>query len=145
MRIARSGEASSISVTSDGKRLAFFRQAVEPDVYVIDLEVNGNRLSTPRRLTLDESADYPYSWSPASKSVIFTSDRNGTFNIFRQGMHDADWAVIEAQLRNALRITATPTTHMYLGLTLYHLQNNAEAEKELKAAIETGTVRAPKH
>lgn len=44
----------------------------------------------------------------------------------------------EAQLRNALRITATPTTHMYLGLTLYHLQNNTEAEKELKAAIEAG-------
>jgi hypothetical protein len=38
---------------------------------------------------LDERADYPYSWTPDSKSVIFTSDRNGTFNIFRQGVHDA--------------------------------------------------------
>jgi tetratricopeptide (TPR) repeat protein len=43
----------------------------------------------------------------------------------------------ETQLRNALRIAATPTTHMYLGLTLYHLQNTVEAETELKAAIET--------
>jgi tetratricopeptide (TPR) repeat protein len=43
----------------------------------------------------------------------------------------------ETQLRNALRITATPTSHMYLGLTLSHLKNTAEAEKELKAAIET--------
>ena len=44
----------------------------------------------------------------------------------------------ETQLRNALRITTTPTTHMYLGLTLSHLENYAEAEKELKAAIESG-------
>jgi Tol biopolymer transport system component/DNA-binding winged helix-turn-helix (wHTH) protein len=83
------GEASAISVTSDGKRLAFFRQAVEPDVYIGDLEANGTRLTPLRRLTLDERADYPYSWTPDSKSVIFTSDRNGTFNIFRQGVHDA--------------------------------------------------------
>jgi len=84
------GEASAISITSDGKRLAYFRQAVEPDVYVSDLEGNGTRLTTPRRLTLDERADLPYSWTPDSKSVIFTSDRNGTFNIFRQGVHDAE-------------------------------------------------------
>jgi Tol biopolymer transport system component/DNA-binding winged helix-turn-helix (wHTH) protein len=84
------GEASAISITSDGKRLAYFRQAVEPDVYVSDLEANGTRLTTPRRLTLDERADFPYSWTPDSKSVIFTSDRNGTFNIFRQGVHDAE-------------------------------------------------------
>jgi Tol biopolymer transport system component len=88
------GEASAISVTSDGKRLAFFRQAVEPDVYVGDLEANGTRLTTPRRLTLDERADFPYAWTPDSKSVIFTSDRNGTFNIFRQGLHDAEPEVL---------------------------------------------------
>jgi len=78
------GEASAISVTGDGKRLAFFRKAVEPDVYMLDLEANGTRLGAPRRLTLDERADYPYSWTPDSKAVIFTSDRNGTFAIFRQ-------------------------------------------------------------
>lgn len=43
----------------------------------------------------------------------------------------------ETQLRNALRISSTPTTHMYLGLALYHLQNSTEAEKELKAAIDS--------
>jgi tetratricopeptide (TPR) repeat protein len=48
-----------------------------------------------------------------------------------QQYHDA-----EAQLRNALKISATPTTHMYLGLALYHLQNSVEAETELKAAID---------
>ena len=43
----------------------------------------------------------------------------------------------ETQLRNALKINPTPTTHLYLGLTLTHLQNDAEAESQLKAAIES--------
>jgi Flp pilus assembly protein TadD len=43
----------------------------------------------------------------------------------------------ETELRNALKISPTPTTHMYLGLTLTHLQNDAEAESQLKAAIES--------
>ena len=82
------GEASAISITADGKRLAFFRQAIEPDVYVADVEANGTKLGPLQRLTLDERADYPYSWTPDSNAVIFTSDRNGPFNIFRQGVHD---------------------------------------------------------
>jgi Tol biopolymer transport system component/DNA-binding winged helix-turn-helix (wHTH) protein len=88
------GEASAISITNEGKRLAFFRQAVEPDVYVADLEANGTKLSAVRRLTLDVRADLPYSWTPDSKSVIFTSDRNGPFNVFRQGVHDAEPEVL---------------------------------------------------
>lgn len=43
----------------------------------------------------------------------------------------------ETQLRDALKITSTPTAHMYLGLTLAHLNNAAEAEKELKLAIDS--------
>ncbi len=47
------GLADLVSATSDGKRLAFFRQTIEPDVYVTDLEANGTKLSAPRRLTPD--------------------------------------------------------------------------------------------
>jgi Tol biopolymer transport system component/DNA-binding winged helix-turn-helix (wHTH) protein len=88
------GEASALSITSDGERLAFFRQAVEPDVYVADLEANGTKLSALRRLTLDERADFPYSWTPDNKAVIFTSDRNGAFNVFRQGVPDGEPEVL---------------------------------------------------
>ena len=84
------GSVSLISLTTDGKRLAYFRQAVEPDVYITDIENGGRRLTPPRRLTLDERADVPYAWTRDSKTVIFVSDRNGTYNIFRQGIHDPD-------------------------------------------------------
>ncbi len=46
------------------------------------------------------------------------------------------FAEAEAQLREALKRNSAPTGHMYLGLTLAHLHNDAEAEKEFKIAID---------
>lgn len=84
------GDAYLIGVTADGRRLAFFRRTVEPDVYVTDLQAGGRRLTPPRRLTLDERADFPYSWTRDSKSVIFVSDRNGSYNVFKQGVDEPE-------------------------------------------------------
>jgi Tol biopolymer transport system component len=36
------------------------------------------------RLTLDERRDLPFAWTPDSKSVIFSSDRDGVYHIFKQ-------------------------------------------------------------
>ena len=44
----------------------------------------------------------------------------------------------EAQLRDALKITSTPTAHMYLGLTLIKAQRLDEARSELETAISGG-------
>ena len=53
-------------------------------MYVSELRDGGRRLSTPQRLTLDERQDYPYSWTADSKAVIFASDRDGPWHIFKQ-------------------------------------------------------------
>jgi len=94
------GLAAQISVTRDGKRIAFFRQAIEPDVYVADVEGNGSKVSPLRRLTFDERADFPYAWTPDSKAVIFLSDRNGAFNVFRQGIQDSEPEVLTRAREN---------------------------------------------
>src|SRR5438105_15311371 len=44
----------------------------------------------------------------------------------------------EAQLREALKITSTPTAHMYLGLTLIKVRRFDEARVELETAISMG-------
>ena len=44
----------------------------------------------------------------------------------------------EAQLREALKITSTPTAHMYLGLTLIKVRRFEEARVELETAISMG-------
>ena len=78
------GEVAELSLTSDGKSLAVRRRIPQIDVYVAELTDGRKRLGAPRRLTLDERRDYPYSWTPDSKTVIFASDRDGPWHIFKQ-------------------------------------------------------------
>src|SRR5439155_5380368 len=78
--------------SADGMRLVFVRDTANPDVYVSELEANGTRLKTsPRRLTLDERDDEPAAWTPDSKAVIFSSNRSGNYDIFKQTL-DKDTA-----------------------------------------------------
>ena len=75
-----------LSATRDGKRLAFLQGPFQADVYVGELEQEGSSLMNPRRLTLDDRNDLPTAWTPDSKSVFFHSDRNGKWEIFKQGL-----------------------------------------------------------
>ena len=75
------------SLTTDGKRLAFIRSFRQRDVYIAELDHARLRIGTPRRLTLDIGDDYPTTWTPDSKAVVFTSDRNGPSAIFSQDIH----------------------------------------------------------
>ncbi len=75
-----------ISGTSDGKQLAVSKFSEQADVYVGELEASGHGLKQPRRLTLDEHNDYPGAWMPDNKAVLFWSDRNGTWDIFKQAL-----------------------------------------------------------
>jgi Tol biopolymer transport system component/DNA-binding winged helix-turn-helix (wHTH) protein len=74
------------SISADGKRLSFLRGADAPGVYITDVEGGGSRLSPLQRLSLDERRNYPYTWTPDGKSVIFTSDRDGVFHLFKQAV-----------------------------------------------------------
>lgn len=80
------GLAAGLSVTKDGKLLAVRRWALQKDVYIVELEAGGKRMGTSRRLTMDERQDYPYSWTPDSKAVFFSSDRDGPSHIFKQAI-----------------------------------------------------------
>ena len=74
------------SLSTDGKRLVFIRSFQQRDVYIAPLEAGGTRMGMPRRLTLDLGDDYPTDWTRDSKTIIFTSSRNGPQTIFRQDL-----------------------------------------------------------
>jgi Tol biopolymer transport system component len=78
------GHTARISVEDDGKHMALLRSASQSDVYLADIEEQGRRLSKPRRFTLDDRADYASDWTPDNKAVLFISDRDGSFHLFRQ-------------------------------------------------------------
>ena len=80
------GIVVQVSVSKDGKRMALRRHAPQPDIYIADLERDSNRLSKFQRLTLDERVDYATDWTSDSKAVIFYSNRDGPFHIFKQAI-----------------------------------------------------------
>lgn len=85
-----------LSLTADGKRLAFTNRRAQSDVYVGELEAKGMRLNSPRRLTLDDRIDWPGGWTRDSKAILFFSDRKGQFDIFRQGVADREAELVVA-------------------------------------------------
>jgi eukaryotic-like serine/threonine-protein kinase len=82
--------------TADGKKLAFLRMSYESDVYVGELGAGGQRMSPPRRLTLDERNDWPTAWTADSKAVVFWSDRNGRNQVFKQDVNQENAETIAA-------------------------------------------------
>jgi Tol biopolymer transport system component/tRNA A-37 threonylcarbamoyl transferase component Bud32 len=78
---------TGLTVTRDGKQLAYVRSSFQADVYVAPLEGQERRLGPLRRLTLDERDDYVHAWTPDGRALIFSSTRNGTGDIFRQGLY----------------------------------------------------------
>jgi Tol biopolymer transport system component len=78
------GWIGGLSVTADGKRLFLWRGNTLPQVFLSELDRSTHRMTTPRRLTLDENANQPASWLPDSKSILFLSDRHGVWKLFRQ-------------------------------------------------------------
>jgi eukaryotic-like serine/threonine-protein kinase len=80
----------SLSLTADGKRLSFLKTRQWQDVYLSELGPDGASVKPPRRFTLDNrgigSLD---SWSRDSQDILFSSDRNGRPEVFRQGLKQA--------------------------------------------------------
>lgn len=56
----------------------------DPDVFIGELEPRTTRVSSLKRLTMDEGKDLPFAWTADSKSVFFVSNRDGVSHVFRQ-------------------------------------------------------------
>lgn len=88
---------SGLSATADGKRLAFRKSTHQSSVYVADVEANGTKITTPRRLLYTESWDHPTAWTPDSKAVLFFSDRKGQGTIYRQALGQDEAELIQTE------------------------------------------------
>jgi len=78
---------SGLSVSADGKRLVLQKTMYQAQIYLGELTAGGTRMSPARRLTNDETTDYPTAWTADSRAVLFHSERNGTWGIFKQGIN----------------------------------------------------------
>jgi DNA-binding winged helix-turn-helix (wHTH) protein/Tol biopolymer transport system component len=82
------GIAVQLSITADGKRMALRKHAPQDDIFIADIRTN-SELSRSQRLTLDDRLDYAMTWTADSKDVVFYSNRNGPFHVFKQDIHSA--------------------------------------------------------
>ena len=79
-----SGWISHVAGSADGRVVTILRGRWSPFISIGTLAADGTHLLANRRLTLDENANFAGSWTPDSKAVLFSSDRNGTLEIFKQ-------------------------------------------------------------
>jgi DNA-binding winged helix-turn-helix (wHTH) protein/Tol biopolymer transport system component len=91
----------SLSMTEDGKRMAFRKWWWQGDVFVADVEDNA-RISAPQRLTLTEGRSYPAAWTPDGGAVIFGAYRDGQWGLFKQavGTEKAEFLATVADSRH---------------------------------------------
>jgi serine/threonine protein kinase len=75
-----------MNTSADGKQLVVFEWRPHSNVFVADLQPGVVGASAPIRLTLDESWNHPLAWSVDSKTVLFSSDRAGVDQVFKQSI-----------------------------------------------------------
>ncbi|HMK29119.1 MAG TPA: hypothetical protein VK473_05485, partial [Terriglobales bacterium] len=80
------GSIAEITADADGRLMVFRRIQQQNQVVAGTLSPDGRRLVGTKRLTLDENQNLPFAWTPDSKSVLFSSDRNGSVAIFKQAI-----------------------------------------------------------
>jgi DNA-binding winged helix-turn-helix (wHTH) protein/Tol biopolymer transport system component len=83
------GLISGMSVSADGRRLILWRANSSPQVFLSEIDRETGRFKTPRRLSLDDSKNQVYAWTPDSRTVFFSSNRSGTTKLYRQAIDQA--------------------------------------------------------
>ncbi|HXX22892.1 MAG TPA: protein kinase [Terriglobia bacterium] len=107
-----------LTVSADGKRLTLLKANYQGQVYLGELTAGGTAMNPPRRLTNDDASDAPHAWTPDSKAVLFVSERNGTYGIFKQAVNQDAAEPVATGPQGALlpRLSADGAWILYLEL-----------------------------
>ena len=76
----------SPSVTYNGSRLVVLKSHAQTDVMVAQIGAPGAPLTDVRPITKGEGDAIPSGWRPDGSAVLFTSDRNGTLDVYEQSL-----------------------------------------------------------
>jgi DNA-binding winged helix-turn-helix (wHTH) protein/Tol biopolymer transport system component len=78
----------NLSATSDSDGLAFQRWTSHHAIYVAGLSAQNTRIDLLRKLTLTTADHRPTAWTANSKAVIFASNREGHWGIYKQNWNE---------------------------------------------------------
>ena len=71
------------------ERFSFLKSRLWQDVYLGELGPDCATMKPPRRFTLDNRGSYPNGWTRDSRAIIFSSNRSGKSEVFKQGLNDS--------------------------------------------------------
>lgn len=109
------GGIGGISGTADGKRLVLWRSKAASQVFITSLDAASHQWKEPRRLTLDANVNIADAWTADSKAVLFVSDRNGTWKLFKQAIDETTPEVLtEGRSITTPRLSADGLQVLYL-------------------------------
>ena len=112
------GSIGGLSATSDGKRLVLWRQYDTLQAFITEFDETSRRWKAPRRLTLDTNSNMAEAWTADSKAVLFVSNRNGTWKLFKQNIGDTTAEVlVEGHSIFLPRLSADGSQVLYLSAT----------------------------
>lgn len=111
------GSITKLTGSADGRVLVSLRENWAPSIYIGTLAADGTSLLAHKRLTLDENASVPTSWTPDSTAVLFYSDRNGASEIFKQAIDQPlaeNLVTASEQLSQQPRVTPDGSEILYV-------------------------------
>jgi len=96
-----------MSASADGRHILLLRHSYENAIFVGRFNESSPKIDDIHRLTFDDHTDFPHAWTPDSKDVIFQSNRDGSWDLFKQ----------QVDKRTPESIVATPLTEVLPQLT----------------------------
>jgi DNA-binding winged helix-turn-helix (wHTH) protein/Tol biopolymer transport system component len=124
------GLVSYITGSADGKALIFRSDNWSPNVFIGTLASDGAHVLSHKRLTLDESLNLPFSWTPDSEAVLFISDRNSSIDIFKQV---SDARVAESVMTSKEQLSVPRMTSD--GSEILYISTPKDADLEIPSSI----------
>jgi hypothetical protein len=112
------GTIGGITVTSDGKRMVLWRQNTQEQAFISEFDASTRKWKAPRRLTLDANGNIATAWLSDSRTVVFASNRNGTWTLFKQAIDETTADVlVEGHSIFLPRLSADGSQVLYLSQT----------------------------
>ena len=137
-----------MDASADGKKILFMRTNIQPAVYIANIDKKSKTVGWPQRLTLDDRRNLPYEWTPDGSSVLFLSNREGKFHIYKQAVGQGTPELLDTggNEPNILRLNPDRTKVLYTTLKAHGaseqaIERDAAAEKrpEAKASADIST------
>jgi hypothetical protein len=134
------GRIAGLNATADGKRLVLWRANTHPQVFLAEMDSTTHHLKPPRRLTLDDSGNVATAWMADSRSILFVSNRNGTWKLFRQRIDQVTPEVL-VEGRNIFLPRFEPDGTHILYLSGYDPEHPAQPVSVMEVPLQGGAPR----